>query len=104
MKFSGKMCFKIILKFTKNQSSTLSIEDTFVKKTKGGWGGINLTSFICKDVSFWPVDSSDSYLPQDVQIANVNVMKSENNYGIQNLIDISRFTDYSKLLRITAYM
>ena len=28
MKFSRKMCFKIILKVTKNQGSTLSIEDT----------------------------------------------------------------------------
>ena len=36
MKFSGKMCFKIILKVTKNQVSTLSIEDTFFKKTQGG--------------------------------------------------------------------
>ena len=32
MKFSGKMCFKIILKVTKNQGSNLSIEDTFFKK------------------------------------------------------------------------
>ena len=31
-------------------------------------------------------------------------MKNENNYGIQNLIDISRFNDYLKLLRITAYV
>ena len=30
-------------------------------------------------------------------------MKNENNYGIQNLIDISRFNNYLKLLRITAY-
>ena len=29
MKFLGKMCFKIILKVTKNQGSTLSIEDKF---------------------------------------------------------------------------
>ena len=34
----------------------------------------------------------------------VNVMKNENNYGIQNLIDISRFNDYLKLLRVTAYV
>ena len=34
MKFSGKMCFKITLKVTKNQGSTLSIEDTFFKITK----------------------------------------------------------------------
>ena len=27
-----------------------------------------------------------------------------NNYGIQNLIDISRFNDYLKLLRVTAYV
>ena len=32
MKFSGKMCFKIILKVTKKQGSTLSIEDTLFKK------------------------------------------------------------------------
>ena len=35
MKFSGKMCFKIILKVTKNQGFTLSLEDTFFEKTKG---------------------------------------------------------------------
>ena len=36
MKFSGKMCFKIIIKVTKNQGSTHSIEDTFFKKPQGG--------------------------------------------------------------------
>ena len=40
MKFSGKMCFKIILKVTKNQGSTLSLEDTFFEKPQGGF---NLT-------------------------------------------------------------
>ena len=45
MKFSGKMCFKKILKVTKNQPSTLSIEDTFSKKPQvgDGGGGVNLT-------------------------------------------------------------
>ena len=32
MKFSGKMCLKIILKVTKNQAFTLSLEDTFFEK------------------------------------------------------------------------
>ena len=32
------MCFKIILKVTKNQGSTLFIEDTFFKKPHGGGG------------------------------------------------------------------
>ena len=36
MKFSGKMCFKIILKVTKNQGFTLSLEDTFFGKPQGG--------------------------------------------------------------------
>ena len=36
MKFSGKMCLKIILKMTKNQGFTLSLEDTFFKKPQGG--------------------------------------------------------------------
>ena len=40
MKFSGNMCFKIILKVTKNHGSTLSIEDTFFKKPQAG---VNLT-------------------------------------------------------------
>ena len=40
MKFSGKMCFKIILKVTKNQGSTLSMEDTFFKKLPMGGGSI----------------------------------------------------------------
>ena len=35
MKFSGKMCLKIILKVTKNQGFTLSVEDTFFKKPQG---------------------------------------------------------------------
>ena len=36
MKFSGKMYFKIILKATKNQRFTLSLEDTFFEKPQGG--------------------------------------------------------------------
>ena len=31
-------------------------------------------------------------------------MKNESNYEIENLIDISRFNDYLKLLRVTAYV
>ena len=49
MKFSGKMYFKIILKVTKNQSFTLSLEDKFFEKPKGvgggGGGQIDLQSF-----------------------------------------------------------
>ena len=36
MKFSGKMCLMIILKVTKNQGFTLSLEDTFFEKPQGG--------------------------------------------------------------------
>ena len=36
MKFSGKMCLKIILKFTEEQGFTLSLEDTFFEKPQGG--------------------------------------------------------------------
>ena len=36
MKFSGKMYFNIILKVTKNQGSTLSVENTFFRKPQGG--------------------------------------------------------------------
>ena len=32
MNFSGKMCFKIMLKVTRNQGFTLSLEDTFFEK------------------------------------------------------------------------
>ena len=35
MKFSGKMCFKIVLKVTKNRGFTLSLEDTFFEKPQG---------------------------------------------------------------------
>ena len=35
MNFSGKMCFKIILKVTKNQGFTLFLEDTFFEKPQG---------------------------------------------------------------------
>ena len=36
MKVSGKMYFKMILKVTKNQGYTLSLEDTFFEKPQGG--------------------------------------------------------------------
>ena len=39
MKFSGKMCLKVILKVTKNQGFTLSLEDTFFEKPQEGGGG-----------------------------------------------------------------
>ena len=35
MKFSGKMCLKIILKVTKNQGFSLSLEDTLFEKPQG---------------------------------------------------------------------
>ena len=35
MKFSGKMCLMIILKITKNQGLTLSLEDIFFGKPQG---------------------------------------------------------------------
>ena len=38
MKFSGKKCLKVILKVTKNQGLTLSIEDTFFEKPRGDGG------------------------------------------------------------------
>ena len=38
MKFSGKMCLMIILKVTKKQGFTLSLEDTFFEKPQGGGG------------------------------------------------------------------
>ena len=41
---SGKMWFMIMLKVTKNQGFTLSLEDTFLKKPQGGGeGGVKLT-------------------------------------------------------------
>ena len=39
MKFSGKMCFEIILKITIKQGFTLSLEDTFFAKTTREEGG-----------------------------------------------------------------
>ena len=39
MKFPEKMYFKIILKVTKNQGFTLSLEDTFFEKPLGGREG-----------------------------------------------------------------
>ena len=39
MQFSRKMCLKIILKVTKNQGFTISLEDTFFEKPQGGNGG-----------------------------------------------------------------
>ena len=42
MKLSVKMCFRLILKVTKNEGFTLSLKDTFFQKTTG-WRGVNLT-------------------------------------------------------------
>ena len=40
MKFSRKMCFKVILKATKKKGFTLSLEDTiFEKQQREGWWG-----------------------------------------------------------------
>ena len=39
MKFSGKICFKIILKITKKQGFTLSLEDTIFENPEGTAGG-----------------------------------------------------------------
>ena len=36
MKFSVRMCFKVILKVTKNHGFTLSLKDTFFEKPQGG--------------------------------------------------------------------
>ena len=44
MKFSVKMIFMIILKVTKDQGFTLSLEDTFFKKPQGGGGQIDPSS------------------------------------------------------------
>ena len=35
MKFSGKMCFEVLLNVTKIKSFTLSLEDTFLEKPQG---------------------------------------------------------------------
>ena len=43
MKFSGKMCLMTLLKVTKNQSFTITLEDTYFKKPQGGGGGVKLT-------------------------------------------------------------
>ena len=42
MKFSGKICLMIILKLTKNQGLTLSLEDTVFEKPQGLGQIINL--------------------------------------------------------------
>ena len=43
MKFSGKMWLMMILKVTKNQGFTLSLEDTVLEKPQGG---VKLTSLL----------------------------------------------------------
>ena len=46
MKFLGKICQKTMLNVTKNQSFTLSLEDTSFEKSQGGrgWGQIDSPS------------------------------------------------------------
>ena len=51
MKFSGKMCLMIILKVTKNQGFTLSLEDTFFEKPQRGVG-VKLHRFTVKQFGF----------------------------------------------------
>ena len=64
MKFSGKMCFKIILKVTKNQGFTLSLEDTFFEKPGGG------VKKIQKMVGFLPSISRCKYKQRKTEFAN----------------------------------
>ena len=45
MKFSGKMCFEIILKVTKNQGFTLSLEGTYFEKPQGVIKMLELSSY-----------------------------------------------------------
>ena len=53
MKFSGKMCLKIILKVTKKQGFTLSLQDTFFETAEGRGGSNWPTSrFRVKDIGF----------------------------------------------------
>ena len=49
MKFSEKMCLKIILIATKKQGFTLSLEDTFSEKPQGG-SGVNCDVLLLADV------------------------------------------------------
>ena len=42
MKFSGKICLKIILKVTENQGFTFSLEDTFFGKPQGVGEGVGV--------------------------------------------------------------
>ena len=54
MKFSGKMCFKMILKVTKNQGFTLSLEDTTFEKPQGGEVRLTPSSrFRVKQLNTW---------------------------------------------------
>ena len=51
MKFSGKMWLMIILKFTKNEGFTVSLEDTFCEKPQGGWNWSS-SHFVVKKTLF----------------------------------------------------
>ena len=53
MKFSGKMCLKIILKVTKNQGFSLSLEDTLFEKPQGG--GVKLIPPAVLGLTIWIV-------------------------------------------------
>ena len=50
MKFSGKMWLMMILKVTKNQGFTLSLEDTVLEKPQGG---VKLTSLLMDNRIGW---------------------------------------------------
>ena len=53
MKFSGKMCLKIILKVTKNQGFSLSLEDTLFEKPQRG---VKLVYFVLEEILLWYID------------------------------------------------
>ena len=52
MKFSGKMWLMIILKFTKNQRFTISVEDAFFGKPQWWLGGILGLNQFCSNAVF----------------------------------------------------
>ena len=75
MRFSGKMCLKIILKVTENQFFSLSLEDRLFGKPQGGAKLIIISGFRVNTM----LKDPESYIsmPSD-KMALVSFIKAKN--------------------------
>ena len=100
MKFSGKMCLKIMLKVTKNQGFTLSVENCFCEKPQGG---VKLTPshFRVKDRALRVIRN---LFQHEKEQENYYKPKRVNNFWSNNYIEYKSKGDRNKTLSVKKHL